>query len=232
MLKNLLIVLLALCAIIAGAGYYVYANRSMLADKLVAYAMNNLAGGSSQTQSEASTWTDTLMQAGMKSLQKSVKNAVDKQSSEGQRRNKNDGLATMADMFANATNSDSDNLGQMAQVLLREFGNSAGVNTSSLSAETAHDVNARDGKGRTLLMNVCRVDVTPRVVKMLLKQGADDHKGRSALMYAAALNKNPEVVSCLLNNGADVSVVDAENKSVFEYATDDEIRQILRKYAR
>ena len=61
MLKNLLIVLLLLCGIIAGAGWYVYANRAALTDKLVTYAMNNLTGNTSGSGNEGQAWTDTLM---------------------------------------------------------------------------------------------------------------------------------------------------------------------------
>lgn len=237
MLKNLLIVLLALFGIVAGIGYYVYVNRAVLTDKLVNYAMSNLTENSSKNDNESSTWADTLMRVGMSSLQKSMQNAATKQPSDNQTKTGSDGLATMADMFANATNSDSDDFGQMAQALLRGFGSSVGSNASSLAQrEVGHDINARDSKGRTLLMNVCRIDASARVVNMIIKYGADvnavDNKGRSALMYAVALNKNPEVVSKLLDSGANTKIVDEDGNSVFNYVTEDKIREVLQKYMR
>lgn len=99
---------------------------------------------------------------------------------------------------------------------------------------TAHDLNARDQKGRTLLMNVCRTDASDKVIKMLLQYGADieaeDNYGRTALMYAVALNQNPDVVRMLLANGANKKARDYKGKSVADYAVSEEIRAILKQY--
>ena len=234
MLKNLLIVLLCLCCIIIGSGYYAYTHRDMLMDKLVSYAVNNLTGASNDVS--AASWSDAIMKAGMESVKRSVEGAVSKQSSQVHSRKNQDSLATLADMFANATNSNDDHLGQMAQVFLRGMSNISDERTFQQNDAAVRDINARDNKGRTLLMNVCRTDVSPRVVGMLIQDGADVHacddSGRTALMYAVALNQNAKVVDKLLRAGVDVNAVDDQGKTAWDYAKQSEIKSLLQQYMR
>ncbi|MBP5353279.1 MAG: ankyrin repeat domain-containing protein [Alphaproteobacteria bacterium] len=243
MLKNLFIVLLALLLIIGGAAYYVYANRQALTDKVVSYAVSSLTGTNQTKDAENQTWVDALVKAGFESLQTSMQtqtaqsggaSTVAKQSPQN-----GGGLSTMADMFANATNGNPDDLEQMAQVLLRTLGGTMGAGAmqggyAEEPTAPVNDINARDNKGRTLLMNVCRVDVTPRVLKMMLKYGADIHavdpEGRSALMYAVALNKNPEIVALLLKSGADIHATDNEGNTVYDYAQEPDVMAVLKNY--
>ena len=125
------------------------------------------------------------------------------------------------------------NLASMAQNFMSVLADDS-LKQKTAPCITAHDLNARDQKGRTLLMNVCRTDASDKVIKMLLQYGADieaeDNYGRTALMYAVALNQNPDVVRMLLANGANKKARDYKGKSVADYAVSEEIRAILKQY--
>ena len=71
------------------------------------------------------------------------------------------------------------------------------------------DVNARDTRGWTPLINAALFNQNPEVITTLLKAGADlkaedTHHGGTALLWAAWDNLNPEVVTTLLKAGADI----------------------------
>lgn len=229
-----------LCIFLGIGGYVVYRNRAAIASKAMSYAMKSLTGS---PEDGSQTWLGGLLEG---DSAKDVKNALigavlnrgktsdsaqtAADASVGQGKTRRTNLATMADMLVNGVNDgEKADLGQMAQALL--------VNLSGAEKPVepaAHDVNARDTKGRTLLMNVCRVDVTPKVIKMLLRYGADvnavDEQGRNALMYAIALNENPAVVEMLLENGADANLKDMNGKSVWDYTKTEEMQELVEKY--
>ena len=230
------------CVIVGIAGYVVYANRAKLADKAMTYAVQSLTGskedgtqtwlGGLLDKDSAENINRTLLKAVLGGVSgKKSDDATDSTSSNktSAAANRKPGLATMAEMFLNGAGDENADFGQMAQALMK----SLGVTAEAESAEEINDINARDTKGRTLLMNVCRVDVTPKVIKMILRYGADinavDDNGRNALMYAVALNENPEVVQMLLDNGADAKVKDMTGKSVWDYAKTDEMRRVIEK---
>lgn len=221
-------------------GYIVYINRAAIAGKAMNYAMQRITGSA---EDGTQTWIGALLEGDSSqdvknALIKSVLNRDPSKHTSGGKRKQ--GLATMAEMLANGAGENSD-LGKLAQAFLGGLSVDA-QNTEqqviyqTVPAEDVNDINARDTQGRTLLMNVCRVDVTPKVIKMLLHYGADinavDDNGRSALMYAVALNENPEVVEMLLENGADGKHTDAEGKKVIEYAKTEQMKKLIKKYTR
>lgn len=221
-------------------GYILYHNRAAIAGKAMNYAMQRITGSA---EDGTQTWLGALIEG---DSSQDVKNALIKSvlnrepNKEGSTAQRKPGLATMAEMLVNGTGEGAD-LGKLAQAFLGGLSVDAQNSETqaadkTVPAEEVNDINARDTKGRTLLMNVCRVDVTPKVIKMLLRYGAEvnavDDKGRSALMYAVALNENPEVVEMLLASGADGRLKDAEGKKVIEYAKTDEMRSLIKKYTK
>lgn len=241
MLKKVLLILLFVVVLIAGGIYIAYLNRAKIADKLVDYTVQRIIHNNSED--ESSNWVSALLNSGSKNVKTTLLDEVMRYSQENSNPAKKtvkrkQGLATMADMLANGAAGNNNDMGHVAQVLLNNLG---GMLTDTSTAETqnnyaANDINARDSKGRTLLMNVCRVDVTPKVIKMLLKYGADinavDEHGRNALMYAVALNENAEVVKMLIDNGADYNLEDEDGKSVYDYAENLAIKRLLSSYLR
>lgn len=206
------VVLLAL--ILAGGAYWAYTHRQMLTEKAMAYAMENVRGKFNPLAAVSKSGS-------------SAKNSGNSEQSAG------NGLQNMLGALL-GDEGDGAALGQMAQQLLSGLaGNQGNYAAASEEAAPVHDINARDSHGRTLLMNVCRTDASARVVKMILRYGADleavDEKGRTALMYAVALNQDPEVVALLVSAGANVKARDFEGKSVRQYAADDEIKALLKK---
>jgi len=221
-------------------GYIVYVNRAAIAGKAMNYAMQRISGS---PEDGTQTWLGALIEGDSSqdvknALIKSVLNREPEKKSNSSARRK-PGLATMAEMLANGAGEDTD-LGQLAQAFLGGLSVDAEQENATLHKRTVpenvNDINARDTKGRTLLMNVCRVDVSPKVIKMLLRYGADinavDNKGRSALMYAVALNEDPEVVEMLLASGADGRLKDNEGKKVIEYAKTPEMENLIKKYTK
>ncbi len=234
MLKNLFIIVVSLVAILVGAAYYAYTQRDKIAEKVVEYTMQSLTGTSVAVNNEQNgeqNWVTALIDAGSKTMQTALDEAVSKQGNEAPAKNNNNrapGLATMAEMFANGTNGQSGvDLNQMAQA----FVNSLGIDSKEVI--TGNDINAHDTKGRTLLMNVCRTDIAPEALDMMLKYGADinakDTNGRTALMYAVAFNQNPEVVAYLLKHGANAKITDSQGKTALDYAKKEEIIKLLKK---
>lgn len=236
MLKKFLLIIAILLLIIVGSGYLIYANRKIIINKVVDYTVQSITGNTQNADTEDS-WINTLLgtdSADMKTmvLQTVMKGMASKQNSktQGQVVRRKQGLATMADMLVNAASDNNNaNLGQMAQGLLNSL---SGSSAAEFVNSVEHDINARDSKGRTLLMNVCRVDVTPKVVKMLLQYGADvnavDENGRTALMFAAGLNRNLAVVEMLIENGAQIKSVDSNDKTAYDYAKDPLIKELLQ----
>lgn len=238
-IKWCVIVACILCVFLGIGGYVVYRNRATIASKAMNYAMQSLTGSA---EDGSQTWLGGLLEGdSAKDVKNALINAVlnrgkadSSQSATDEQNTSNKahrtGLATVADMFVNGVNEGGkSDLGQMAQALLLN------LSGAEVPAEPAvNDINARDTKGRTLLMNVCRVDVTPKVIKMLLRYGADvnavDEQGRSALMYAIALNENPAVVEMLLENGADANLKDMNGKSVWDYTKTEEMQELVEKY--
>ena len=238
-IKWCVIVACILCVFLGIGGYVVYRNRATIASKAMNYAMQSLTGSA---EDGSQTWLGGLLEGdSAKDVKNALINAVlnrgkadSSQSATDEQNTSNKahrtGLATVADMFVNGVNEGGkSDLGQMAQALLM---NLSGAEVPTEPA--VNDINARDTKGRTLLMNVCRVDVTPKVIKMLLRYGADvnavDEQGRSALMYAIALNENPAVVEMLLENGADANLKDMNGKSVWDYTKTEEMQELVEKY--
>lgn len=226
------------CVFFTICGYLIYRNRAVIAGKAMNYAMQSLTGSS---ESGTQTWLGSLLEGdSAKDVKDALigailnRNAKDNDSEKTNSKNKSHrtGLATMADMLVNGVkDGEKADLGQMAKAFLQNLGGNKSEQDLSVN-----DINARDIKGRTLLMNVCRVDVTPKVIKMLLRYGADinavDENGRNALMYAIALNENPQVVQMLLENGADANIKDLQGKTVSEYAKTEEMRLVLKPYVK
>lgn len=212
MWKKMLIVMsiisLILVLILSGGLYYAYTHRQMLTEKVMAYAVKNIGGQFNPLQQNGNGSASSVAISG-------------------------GGLENMLGSFLGGENGGAD-LGQMAQQLLTGLNGGKAVGGEAADCSDVNDINARDSHGRTLLMNVCRTDASAKVVKMLLRYGADleavDEKGRTALMYAVALNKNPEVVAALVAAGANVKARDYSGKSVKQYAADDdEILDALRR---
>lgn len=221
-------------------GYIAYINRAAIAGKAMNYAMQRITGS---PEDGTQTWLGALIEGDSSqdvknALIKSVLNREPEKKTDSSARRK-PGLATMAEMLANGAGEDTD-LGQLAQAFLGGLSVDAEQENATLHKRTVpenvNDINARDTKGRTLLMNVCRVDVSPKVIKMLLRYGADinavDNKGRSALMYAVALNEDPDVVEMLLQSGADGRLKDNDGKKVIEYAKTPEMESLIKKYTK
>lgn len=206
MMKKILVGLGVLMVIlilaVAGGSYYAYQHRHELTKKAVNYAMQNV-GGSLLAPSSSSSSAESGDSLG--------------------------GLGSLLNMFGGEQGQNAD-LSSLAQNLMSAFGSSSQVQSENYNY--GNDINARDQKGRTLLMNICRTDASAKVVKMILQYGADvnaiDNNGRTALMYAVALNQNPDVVTLLVASGASKKARDYNGKSVFEYATD-EIKAALKR---
>lgn len=231
-LKLSLLIIAVFILVLTVCGYYIYAHRAAIANKLLDYTIQGMTGVVSSDKKENSTWLENLLNSGSGGVKNTIFEAVAKRglsgnSSGGQ---KVPGLATMADMLANGAGNGDIDVNQMALALVNSFGGQKN-NENATRQYAPHDVNARDEKGRTLLMNVCRVDVSPKVIKMLLQYGADinakDNKGRTALMYAAAFNENPEVISLLLERGAKANIRDVKGKKAADYAKDEQIIDML-----
>ncbi len=234
-----MIVLGTLIVIVVISGYLIYTNRSKLINKVVDYTMQSMLSGEKATDisdaDDEQSWVGALFGAGSENIKYAVAEIMAKHGAytdNGENKGvKRQSLATMADMFMNAAGTNKrDSVNHMAKMFMTSLGDAAADKRNPVE----HDINARDDKGRTLLMNVCRVDVTPRVIRMLMRYGADiyavDNEGRTALMYAGALNKNIEVVKLLINSGINASAMDYNGKTAYDYAEDPEIRNLLRSY--
>ncbi|MBO6281454.1 MAG: ankyrin repeat domain-containing protein [Alphaproteobacteria bacterium] len=240
MLKKFLIVLGTLIVFVTICGYFIYANRTKLINKVVDYTMQSMLSGEKATEltnadDEDQSWVGTLLGVGSENIKYAVTEIMSKRGVNGKTREdggaRRQSLATVADMLINGTGTDkSGSVNQMAKMLISSFDTGTGQQRNPVE----HDINARDEKGRTLLMNVCRVDVTPRVVKMMMRYGADiyavDNEGRTVLMYAAALNKNIKVVKLLIDSGVNAGAMDYNGKTAYDYAEDPEIKEFLRSY--
>ncbi|MBR1600178.1 MAG: ankyrin repeat domain-containing protein [Alphaproteobacteria bacterium] len=232
-LKTCLQIVVVVILILFGCGYLIYLNRAVIADKLLDYTIQGMTGVISSKNQKSSNWLDALLNSGTDGVKNTMLDAVAKRGLSGNNTSgqRVQGLATMADMLANGAGNGEMDINQMAQALV----DSLGINNNNKQQNrqyAPHDVNALDSKGRTLLMNVCRVDVTPKVIKMLLQYGADinakDNNGRTALMYAAAFNENPEVIKLLLERGAEVGIRDKKGKTAADYATSKQIIELLK----
>lgn len=231
-LKTCMQIVIVVILILCGCGYLAYLNRTAIADKLLDYTLQGITGTKTTEKQGNTDWITSLMNSGSDEIKDAMFNAVSRRGLNMATKpvNRTQGLATMADMLANGAGSGETDLNQLAQVLVDSLRGEK--ETSDEPNQTSvYNLNAEDAKGRTLLMNLCRVDVTPRVIKMLLQYGADvnakDKNGRTALMYAAAFNRNPEVIELLLENGAKVGVRDVKGKAAVDYAVDEEIIEML-----
>ncbi len=110
---------------------------------------------------------------------------------------------------------------------LMETQETEGLEKEYLSAQTENgetgkdiDVHARNGKGRTPLMEAAARDDS-EAIKYLLALGSDvnaqDDFGWTALLIAAHKTKNPDVAGLLLQAGADVTLRNDAGKNVFFY---------------
>lgn len=231
-LKTCLQIVIVVILILCGCGYLAYLNRATIADRLLDYTLQGMMGTKIKEKQNDTDWLTSLMDSGAGEIKDAMFNAVSRRGLNMATKpvNRTQGLATMADMLANGAGSGETDINQLAQVLVDSM--RGGAITSGEPEQTSvYNLNAEDAKGRTLLMNLCRVDVTPRVIKMLLQYGVDvnakDKNGRTALMYAAAFNRDPEVIELLLENGAKVGVRDVKGKVAADYAVDEEIIEML-----
>ncbi len=90
-----------------------------------------------------------------------------------------------------------------------------------------YDVNARDGNGMTALMEASILNKNPKVIEVLIKDGADVNvrlkdDGRTALMLAIMNNKNSEIIEVLLKHGADVKARDEDGSTALDYMKENE----------
>ena len=95
------------------------------------------------------------------------------------------------------------------------------VETGARGHPATTDIDARDLRGRTPLMNaVARGHVA--VARGLLRHGADiearDRKGATALIHAAHAGRRPEIVRALLDAGAEANAVTLDGESALMYA--------------
>ena len=235
--KFLLLSVTIVICIIIGAVALIYVNRAAIAEKMLDYAVQGITGIDKSGDESEKTWlanlfTDnsSLKDAMLKAVtQRGMNYATQANGKKAKNNNRQPGLATLAEMFANGAGNEAIDVNTIAKVLVNSLGNNSQTGT-----DYQHNINSRDEKGRTILMNVCRGEVEPRIIRILLKYGADinavDNKGRNALMYAIALNENPEIVQLLLDNGADARARDKNGKTVEEYANTSSVKAVLNRH--
>ena len=102
-----------------------------------------------------------------------------------------------------------------------------------LLLEKGANVNAKDIiNGWTALMEAAANGHTP-TVKLLLKKGANvnakKYDGSTALMLAAD-NGHTKIVKLLIEKGADVNAKNNYGLTAYDYAKNDEIRNLIRQY--
>lgn len=232
MVKGFFLAIFIMIIVIGCAAYAIYQQRAAIIGKIVDYTVQSITG--SQVSGDdyiGVNWLETLLDSGEQGIREAVDDAVVKRgidfiNQKGPSPVKRvTELATMADMLANGANAPKPNVSQMAQALVKSM---VGDDEKEKSVGV---LNARDEHDRTVLMNVCRVDVTPRVIRMLFKYKIDinavDENGRTALMYAVALNENPEIVKLLLELGANPRIKDKNGQVAYDLAKKEEIRRML-----
>lgn len=84
------------------------------------------------------------------------------------------------------------------------------------------DVNARDDRGRSVLMLAAMYNPDPAVSYWLIENGADVNAktpdtGWTPLFFAARYNANPDVVALLINNKSDRNAADIFGKTPYDY---------------
>lgn len=93
------------------------------------------------------------------------------------------------------------------------------------------DVNVKNDDGSTALM-IASLYGNLEMVKYLIENGADinakDNDGSTALIYASKW-ANLEEVEYLVKNGTDINIKDIEGKTALDWATTDEIKEVLIK---
>ncbi len=96
------------------------------------------------------------------------------------------------------------------------------IYTIAPAIERDADVNARDDRGRTVLMLAAMHNPDPAVSYWLIENGADVNAktpdtGWTPLFFAARYNTNPDVVALLINNKSDRNAADVFGKTPYEY---------------
>ncbi|MDD2715943.1 MAG: ankyrin repeat domain-containing protein [Candidatus Wallbacteria bacterium] len=106
------------------------------------------------------------------------------------------------------------------EVMLTKFttrANLAAFDIAKMLIENGADVNLKDAKTQTPLMNAA-YDQYSEIVALLIKKGADvnavNNEGETALMFAAVVD-NPDIVELLLNSGASIEVVSKNEETAF-----------------
>ena len=87
--------------------------------------------------------------------------------------------------------------------------------------------------GHTLLHSAAKSE-NPKVLKCILSLGLDinqqDNYGFTPLMHAVQ-NNNNKMVEILLEYGADTRIKTTNRKTAIDYATNEEIKELLNRYS-
>lgn len=96
------------------------------------------------------------------------------------------------------------------------------------------DVNAKDELNRTPLFYAASGRGNIQTVQTLLNFGANvnsaDTYGSTALHRVVCYPENLSILELLIDSGATVNAIDSSGKTPLDYAKDESIIQILRKY--
>ena len=104
------------------------------------------------------------------------------------------------------------------------------------SIDSGGSISAQDQDGLTPLMHAAINNQDPTLIFELIALGADldaqDNLGTTALMHAARDNRNPEILLTLLNASANPTITDNEDRTLYEYASENSILRRSRLYQR
>jgi len=230
MLKNVLIIVGSVVAIVAAGALYLYSQRDEIVENVAEYAAQNqpVKPAPVTSQSEEKKWDDASKKAASSKSQNTRGNNNARQGGGSRTGSKSGGsnLSSAVRPFTNNSATQSS-LGNTAQKVSTFLG--FGPIKSKANKENSN----YNAKGQTLLMNLCRTGVDIKALDMVVKYGADinakDNNGRTALMYAAAFNSNPEVIKYLLDHGADAKITDLQGKTALDYAANSEVAEMLKR---